>query len=64
MILPAPRKPTRRFFCSTCGADTPHYLRADGRAAICLAHSRSEDRPVKELVQAMPVTKGWPEKRV
>lgn len=59
---PTPRKSNRRFFCPKCKADTPHYLRASGESALCLACG--DERPVKQLVKASPALSGGPERRV
>jgi len=59
---PTPRKPNCRFYCPKCKADTPHYLRASGESALCLACG--DERPVKHLVQALPVNRGGPERHL
>jgi len=53
-----------RFFCPKSRTDTLHYIRANGETAVCLSCFRGEDRPVKQLVQALPAISGGPEKRV
>jgi len=57
-----PRKSNCRFYCPKCKAATPHYLRANGESALCLACG--DERPVGQLVRALPALSGGPERRV
>jgi len=64
MNQPTHYKPSPRYYCSIQKADTPHYIRANGETAVCLSCFRGEDRPVKQLVKALPGNRGGPERHL